>query len=621
VEAHRRSWFDDRGLVVDGAARPWRAATVAYWRLPRGRWPRALAALRELGLTLVEVPVPWAIHERDAGRYDFAGDRDLGGFLDAVAAADLGAVLQLGPLSSLTETHAALPDRIVADGALWARTSRDTPAWLPLAPRAFPLPSLASDRFTAELATWYRAVGEVAAPRTAPHGPIVAVGLDGGLAHAVRGGAYDVDYHPDALAAWRVHRDEEPPRRWSDGDGARAAAWVRWNAGALGRAARRWSTLLDEVGLAGLARIGGAPPVDPSGDHDATPWPRQLDLASGTGPRAPIALRLAMAGAPALVRLPAGHAAHFAPTTDDERAAVTLAALAAGARGATWTMGVATDRWLGGLVDGDGAVTAEGRRVARLLAALERHDLPALHRQAEVALIVPRADAAFGRARSLVAPLPEAALELLALGPGGAAELSDDPDAARARRWRDAVVAALELGQVGYVAVAADAPAASLGARAIVHPTLARIETATWDTLRALSAERRVIVIGPDTPTRDELDQPLAGAAPRRLGLMRAGSLDDLPGLAADLAALAPRDAWYALRPAGIVVTPWLTVDGRVRAVFVEHRGAKPARAVVAVPHDASLHDALDGTALTVRDGEVALDLPAHGARWLIVGG
>jgi hypothetical protein len=183
------------------------------------------------------------------------------------------------------------------------------------------------------------------------------------------------------------------------------------------------------------------------------------------------------------------------------------------------------------------------------------------------------------------------------------------------------VVAALELGQVGYVAVAADAPAASLGARAIVHPTLARIETATWDTLRALSAERRVIVIGPDTPTRDELDQPLAGAAPRRLGLMRAGSLDDLPGLAADLAALAPRDAWYALRPAGIVVTPWLTVDGRVRAVFVEHRGAKPARAVVAVPHDASLHDALDGTALTVRDGEVALDLPAHGARWLIVGG
>lgn len=620
MEAPRRSWFDDRGLIVDGAARPFWAATVHYWRVRRARWPRALAALRELGLTLLEVPVPWALHEPGRGRHDFTGERDLGAFLDAAAAADLGVVLQLGPLAIATETAAALPERIVGDAALWARTSRDTPAWVPLAPKAFPLPSLAAPAFLDELATWYAAVAEIAGPRLAPHGPVVALGLDAGLAHTVRGGAYDVDYHPDAIAAWRTHRDEEPPRAWSDGDGARTAAWVRWNAGAIARASQAWSARLDEVGFGGLARLGAAPPGDPGDDHDATSWPRQVDLASGTTAAAPLILRMATAGAPALVRLPAGHAMHLAPTTPGERAELTLAALAAGARGATWTMGVATDRWLGALVDADGAATDEGRRVARTLAALDRHDLTALHRQVDVTLVVPRADAAHGHARSLVAPLPPAALELLALGPGGAAELSTDPDAARARRWRDAVVAALELGQVAFAAVPADAPAAAITARAVVHPTLGRLERATSATLHALAGERRVIVVGPERPERDELDLPLADALPRRVGLMRAGSLDDLAGLADDLAALAPRELWIAERPAGVTVTPMLAVDGRVRAIFVANRRPARAQAVIRVPTDARLTDALDGAALPHRDGALALELAGHAVRWLIVG-
>jgi beta-galactosidase len=241
VEEHHRTQLDDRGLIVGDRALPWWGATVPYWRLPRASWPAVLRGLAGLGLTLVELAVPWAVHERDDGRLDWSGDRDLGAFIDAAAAAGLAVVVQLGPLATVTEPDAALPRRIVRDEALWARAAHGGPAWAPLVPHAFPLPSLASTRFAAELATFHRAVAAVLAPRCAPDGPVVAVGLDPGLAGRVRGGAYDVDYHPDAIAAWRAHRDVEPPRRWNAEDAATCVAWVRWRRrrGARGRAVVR----------------------------------------------------------------------------------------------------------------------------------------------------------------------------------------------------------------------------------------------------------------------------------------------------------------------------------------------------------------------------------------------
>ena len=509
MEEHPRTQLDDRGLIVAGQALPWWGATVHYWRTPRAAWPRALATLRELGLTLVEAPVPWAVHERADRSFDFTGERDLGAFVDAAGAAGLAVVIQLGPLAVVTETHAGLPDRIVHDEACWARAAHGGPAWLPLVPRAFPLPSLASTRFTDELGRFHRAVAEVLTARRAPDGPVVALGFDAGLAGKVRGGAYDVDYHPDALAAWRGHRDVEPPRQWHADDGATCAAWVRWNAGAAARAIAQWSAALDDAGLAGLARVGGAAPGDPRDDDDPLPWPRVVDLASGTTPAIAIAARVQAAAAPHLVRLPAGHAPLFTPTTDDDRAALALAALAAGARGATWTMGVTCDRWIGGLVTAAGAATAEGRRVAALLAAIARADLPALRRTLDVALIAPRADARFARASALLDPVPPAALELLGLGPAGAAELAADPDAARARRWFDAIVAALGLGQVAFAVVDERADLAAVPARAFVTPTLRRVDRALWRQLHRVAAERRVVVLGPEHPTLDELGAPL----------------------------------------------------------------------------------------------------------------
>ena len=68
---------------------------------------------------------------------------------------------------------------------------------------AFPVPSYASDAFHDETALWFEAVGRVLSPLQYPKGPIVMWQIDNEGALYFRDGAYDQDYHPDAIAFHR----------------------------------------------------------------------------------------------------------------------------------------------------------------------------------------------------------------------------------------------------------------------------------------------------------------------------------------------------------------------------------------------------------------------------------
>ena len=56
-----------------------------------------------------------------------------------------------------------------------------------------------------------------------------------------------------------------------------------------------------------------------------------------------------------------------------------------------------------------------------------------------------------------------------------------------------------------------------------------------------------------------------------------------------------------------------------MRALFVANRTARAARAIVAIPAGAALRDALTDAPVATVDGTLALDVPAHATRWLIV--
>lgn len=85
-------------LSIDGAPALLQAGALHYFRLPHADlWQSALLHWRMAGLNAALVPLPWAYHSPAPGLYDFTGPRDLRRLFDAVAAAGLWLLADIGP--------------------------------------------------------------------------------------------------------------------------------------------------------------------------------------------------------------------------------------------------------------------------------------------------------------------------------------------------------------------------------------------------------------------------------------------------------------------------------------------------------------------------------------------
>jgi beta-galactosidase len=625
--------FDAGGLVVGERRIPFLCGAMHYWRLDPRRWEACLRAVVDLGLPLVETYVPWSVHETAAGGHDWTGARDLGRFVDLAGEIGLGVVLRVGPHCNAELTGFGYPDRVLRDADVLARAAHGGPVWMPAPPRAFPVPSYASARFRAEVGAWYRAIADVIAPRLAPAGPVVALQVDNEAQLFFRVGAYDHDYHPDAVAWWHASGgDGEPPRRWDPADAERCVAWVRFKERYVAQALGELTALLDTAGLGGVARFHNLPPGEPQwfdlpGVARAIGGPCGLDVYAGRRDLAAVKRRaLYLVGSadplPIAPEVGVGFVPWLPPITDDagEQRDVALALVGCGVRGLSFYMAVGRDRWYDAAITPDGAPGPAAPWIRRVAAALDDLAWTSLRRAADVAVVVSRADARFGLASSWLDPVSPIVGEALGLGPGGSAELGRDDAAIAQRRWLTVVQDALDHARVPYVLVDEGCAADRLAAfRAVIVPTLGRIDAGLAATLREVAARHRIVVIGPDAPDRDELGRPLAAALPRRIGRMRAGSLDDVPGLAADLAAVAPPAAgWSVARGAADVMT---LVDraGEVRAAVVIHRGARAGRVEVDTPGAVVAHDAITGE--TVRGGDAGVTIPVapRGVRMFVV--
>jgi beta-galactosidase len=629
VEARRRTWFDERGLNDGRRALPFYSGAMHYWRVPRARWPLCLRAMHDCGFTIVETYVPWRVHQPERGapvRLD-----EVAAFLDAAKAAGLAVVLRPGPHVNAELTSFGIPDWVLAEPACQARTSRDTPAWLPIPPRAFPIPSYASAAFRAHVRAWYAAVAEVVAPYVGD--PVVAIGVDNEAQMFFRTGAYDVDYHPDALAWWREWGGlDDPPRAWNPADAKRCVEWVTFKDAYIARALGEFAHMLDEVGLGELARFHNLPPGHhglydlrriqraiggPVGIDAYTPrhlFPelrRRATACMANATPVPIAFEVGVGFFPWFPPLDAADD----PTRERDHL---LTLLASGIRGFNMFMTIERDRYYGAAIDQHGKL--EATWLEPLLAALVEIDWPSLRRTTPIAVIDMRADARFGFASQVLDPMTPVLADVIGLGPAGAAELSLDPAALTARRWQTAVCRALELAQVPYAIVDETASEEELARyRAIIAPTSDRIDRALWSRLRGLAEHKKsVVVIGPQTPTRDELDQVLPEPLPKRMGRLKAASLEDLAGLAEDLAGLAGEvsDTWQVERPDDVRTSVFTAPDGTARAIFVLSDAPKPVTATLLADRD--LRDALSNEQFPVKEGRIVVPMPARGARLLI---
>ncbi len=641
MEAHQRTRFDDRGLIITAPGRedrrlPFYAGAMHYWRVDPRRWAACLSAIRGLGLTCVETYVPWRVHEPTEGSYDWRGHNDLGRFLELAREAGLAVVLRPGPHVNAELTAFGFPDHVIADPAIQARTAHGTPAWMPSPPRAWPIPSYASTAFHARVKAWYAEVARIATPHLAPDGPVVAIGVDNEAQLFFRLGAYDLDYHPDAVTWWHEASALEgtPPRAWDPSHAVRCISWVRFKEQYLSRALGLLSRALDEVGFAGLARFHNLPPgalglSDLRGLQHAIGGPVGFDAYT---PRADFlalrrnALQVASVATPVPIAFEVGIGFFpWFPPLDDrddptrERDHL-LTLLAGGMRGFNLFMAVERDRYYGAAISKDGIAEPHAKWIPQLLSTLAEIDWPSLRRTTPIALVETRADARFGIASCVADPFTPVLADLLGLGPASGAELGTDPAAIAARRWHTAICSALELAQVPYAIVDEASTEDELARyRAVIVPTTHRLDRGLASRLRALAEHKRaVVVIGPGTPTRDELDQPYAEPLPRRIGTIRAGSLDDLPGLAADLAGLAGElpETWQVERPDSVRAFAYADATGTTRAVFLLNDAAKPVTAVVLTDERSELRDPFTGERFHVTGGKVSV--PVAGVRLLV---
>ena len=638
MEARRRTWFDERGLKLEGGRSiPFYAGAMHYWRVPPVQWVPCLRAIHATGLTLVETYVPWRVHEPDPGAKLWTGERDLARFLEAAWAAGLSVVLRPGPHINAELTSFGIPDWVLDDDACQARTAHGSPAWLPAPPRAFPIPSYASTKFHEHVRTWFASVADVVKPYLAPDGPVVAIGVDNEAQLFFRTGPFDLDYHPDALAWWRDASGlDEPPREWHANDAARCALWLKHKDEYIGRALEAVAKILDEVGLGELARFHNLPPghyahYDLRRIQTGIGGPVGIDAYTSRAQLAELRRRAAaLAGnaspLPLALEVGVGFFPWFPPLdeSDDptrERDHL-LTLLAAGVRGFNIYMAVERDRWYGAAISSTGKL--EATWLKPLVAALAEVDWPSLRRQPIIALVDTRADARLGFASNVLDPVTPLLADALELGPGGAAELGSDPAAIAARRWQTAIARALELAQVPYAIVDESAPEEELARyRAVIAPTQERIDRGLWQRLRAVAEHKRaIVVIGPTTPTRDDLDQPLADGAPKRIGKLNEASLDDIAGLADDLVALAGdlTEDWTVERPDEVRAMAYANAAGEVRVVFAVSDADKAVTAMLLAGATAkAMRDPITGEVLRVQDGKLSVPMQPRAVRMLIV--
>jgi len=655
-----------RGLRLGSREVPLISGSVHYWRLDPREWLATLSALQSMGIEIVDVYLPWGVHEQTDGSLDF-GTRDPR--LDAVRflklAHSLGllAIVRPGPHINAELTFFGIPERVIWSRDCQARSPRGMPVVLPVPPLAFPVPSYASVAFLDEADRWLEAVAERLASLVWPEGPIVLCQVDNEGALYFRDGVYDQDHHPDAVATYRafllhkygsIERIREvlhdpaadleqllPPARFSANsplDLARHLDAAEAQEEIIARAFLRMKETLQRAGLAGIPTIHNLPFGEGSTPLDPERVNRVVELlgldyyhvASETT-RAEIARRTsdlavrarARGYAPFACELGAGFPPFFPPISEGDSAFTAMTALAYGLRGFNVYMAVERDRWIGAPIDRHGRRRPFADFWERLVGALERLDFFGLQIRAAVHIVVPRNLRRLARVLHAFGPVTLAAFHVSG---GGAEEacFEDDfgmgsPVVIEAWQFVKRLEAALSAERIPYAVVAGDLAEQALEqGQWTVLACAGGLEREIRDSLVRAQRAGRAISVGPHPVERDAIFQPLSepfripdgGAVPTQLGLDDAAIREAVRAAKASLELPS-----IACSPEGISVTVHHDEAGQARVAFLINPSTRAVRAELSLPSIARVVDALDGSEFRAKQGEFELPLPPQTVR------
>jgi len=609
-----------------------------YWRHAPSEWGVGLDALRSMGLRLVDVYVPWAVHEVAAGQFDFGEVNpalDVARFLDMAHARGLRVILRPGPHINAELTLFGIPERVVWDEACQARTPRGNPVMLPIPPLAFPVPSYASDTFHEETARWFAAMGKVLAGKRHPEGPVVLIQVDNEGALYFRDGPYDQDYHPDALQLWRAFLGEKyptegalagawnepratlshaaPPQRFDAKDAddlGRHLDWVEFHEHLLAHAMGRFSQALRDAGFDGIPTMHNFPMGESATPLNAARMAATVDLvaldyyhrASPTDHltvfrrTSELVSRCGGNGDPPYgAEVGVGFPPFFAPLSPGDSLYTLLTALAYGLRGFNLYMAVERDRWIGSPVDPHGKRRAFAASCEALVHALETTRFFELTRRAPVRLVIPRSLRRLARATHAFGPLTPALFNVLGAGFRESC-LEDDfaygvSPAVLGEAYLRAFERALFARGVPFAYAGGESLEVSLrGAEWVVAALAGGVKGSVLTQLRAARAAGARVTVGPTIPDRD--------GSMRRLEVPH-----DARGLELEpLESAAHADALVARRIEELGLPTYPIDRGDAYVTVHEDRGGTPRVAFVMNPtaSDLSVRVAIERASLLV---------------------
>lgn len=653
------------GLEIKGEFVPLTAGSVHYWRLDPRDWRACLTATKALGVRLVDVYVPWSVHEIAPGQLELGrGDpqRDVGAFLRLAHELGLHAIVRPGPHINAELTCFGIPERVIWDPSCQARSPRGNPVMLPMLPFAFPVPSYASEAFHDETARYFQLLGPTLEPLLYPDGPIVLLQIDNEGALYFRDGAYDQDYHPDAVVQYRAFlRDKyrtldllqavyprrdgeaedaerrfatlEPPKRFdaeTPADLARHLDWSEFHEHLLESAFERFARALASAGIDGLPTTHNLPPGQEATPLNAARVTRSVDLVgldyyqvASPESRAivarrttELAVRCEGLGVPAFAcEMGAGFPPFFPPIQERDSAFIALTALAYGLRGFNVYMAVERDRWIGAPIDPHGRPRPFAAFWRRLCEALDRTSFFHLRRPTPVRILTPRSERRLTRVMHAFGPITGAFFSVA--GKGARESVSEQdlglgyPPGIEADTFSRAFELALEARGVPFAHIGGEDREVSLeGARWIIGACSGGMNPELYRRLQQAAEGGALITLGPRPPAFDggfrELAEPFDLA---RLRVRHDVSvlLDDDPASADAAVSRAIEDLGlptYAVDPDGVFATVHEDAEGRPRVLFVLNPGEGDVVARVTVGGEVTRAvDVIDDAAFEARRG------------------
>jgi beta-galactosidase len=505
------------GLVWDGEEHLTLAGEVHYWRLERNHWRRVIETVRDLGFTVVSLYVPWAVHEVEPGVLDFGGARDVGAFLGVVADAGLKALVRIGPDTACEQETSGWPRWVVDDPSCQALRSNGQPYLLVTATGHLFPPSYASSTFLTHVRRWYEEIIVRLAPLQHPDGPIVACQLDNELGYHFQPNAYAMDYHPDAVASWRMWsggRWANPPRDAADEPEERRLSWVTWKEHHRRDVLRTLAGWARDLGMDRVPLLHNDYPrtetpidlgalenegvvdwatADVYSTRQGGTWVRDVARHVAGSTRFPFLAELGAGWITLPWLLPVETSAF-----DEE--VIALRAFLSGIRGANVYMLVERDRWYGSPVAADGTRREpQASLYPRLRRLLDEIEWLTMRRHAPVLLLENRGEHRRIAARDTLGGIVPCFSQLLPLDLRLANE--PHPDTDRLRAWERGLAGALDAAGVDHDRATTSAlPTALDRYEVVVVPTLRPLDGAVAGALERAAAAGTRVVCGPEMP-------------------------------------------------------------------------------------------------------------------------